>query len=48
VADNRVDVWGIVNSNEEEAAAAVALEAIEGPGEVSVNLGRAPNYVRAI
>ena len=44
VADNRVDVWGIVDSNDEEAAAKVALEAIEGLGEVSVHLGRIPNY----
>ena len=44
VADNRVDVWGIVNSDDEETAAKVALEAIDGLGEVSVQLGRIPNY----
>lgn len=44
VADNRVDVWGIVNSDDEEAAAKVAVEAIDGLGEVSVNFGRIPNY----
>lgn len=44
VADNRVDVWGIVNSNDEEAAAKVALQAIDGLGEISVHLGRVPNY----
>ena len=48
VADNRVDVWGIVSSKEEEAAAKVALEAIDGLGEVSVQLGRVPNYAWGI
>jgi CBS domain-containing protein len=48
VADNRVDVWGIVNSNDEERAAKVALEAIDGLGEVSVHLGRVPNYAWGI
>lgn len=48
VADNRVDVWGIVDSNDEEAAAKVALEAIDGLGEVSVHLGRVPNYAWGI
>uniref|UniRef100_UPI004047EE02 CBS domain-containing protein n=1 Tax=Yoonia sp. TaxID=2212373 RepID=UPI004047EE02 len=48
VTDDRVDVWGIVNSNDEEAAAKVALEAIEGLGDVSVHLGRVPNYAWGI
>ncbi len=48
VAENRVDVWGIANSNDEEDAAKVALEAIEGLGEVSVHLGRIPNYAWGI
>lgn len=48
VTNNRVDVWGIVNSNDEEAAAKVALEAIDGLGEVSVHLGRIPNYAWGI
>ena len=48
VSNNRVDVWGIVNSNDEEAAARVALEAIDGLGEVSVHLGRVPNYAWGI
>lgn len=48
VAENRVDVWGIVNSNDEEDAAKVALEAIDGLGEVSVHLGRVPNYAWGI
>lgn len=48
VTDNRVDIWGIVNSNDEEAAARVALEAIDGLGEVSVHLGRIPNYAWGI
>ncbi len=43
VADNRVDIWGIVNSNDGEAAAKVALETIDGLGEISVHLGRIPN-----
>jgi len=48
VSEDRVDVWGIVNSNDEEAAARVALEAIEGVGEISVNFGRVPNYAWGI
>jgi len=48
IADNRVDVWGIVNSNDEEAAARVALESIDGLGEISVQLGRVPNYAWGI
>lgn len=48
VADNRVDVWGIVNSNDEEDAAKVALEAIDGLGEISVHLGRIPDYAWGI
>ncbi|WP_448325889.1 CBS domain-containing protein [Sulfitobacter sp. M13] len=48
VADNRVDVWGIVNSNDEENAAKVALEAIDGLGDISVQLGRIPNYAWGI
>ena len=48
VADNRVDVWGIVNSKDEEDAARVALEAIDGLGEVSINLGRVPGYAWGI
>ncbi len=42
-SDSRVDVWGIVNSNDEEAAAKVAPEASDGLGEISVHLGRVPN-----
>lgn len=48
VAEDRVDVWGIVNSNDEEDAAKVALEAIDGLGEISVHLGRVPNYAWGI
>jgi CBS domain-containing protein len=44
VTDNRVDVWGIVDSNDEEEAAKVALDAIDGLGEISMHLGRIPNY----
>ncbi len=48
VADNRVDVWGIVSSNDQEDAARVALEGIDGLGEVSVHLDRIPNYAWGI
>tara|TARA_R110000765_G_scaffold387246_1_gene479378 strand:+ start:1813 stop:2355 length:543 start_codon:yes stop_codon:yes gene_type:complete len=48
VADNRIDVRGIVNSNDEETAAKVALEAIDDLGDVSVHLGRIPNYAWGI
>ncbi|MCX8226199.1 MAG: CBS domain-containing protein [Sulfitobacter sp.] len=48
VSGNRVDVWGIVNSNDEEAAAVVAMDATEGLGEVSMHLGRIPNYAWGI
>jgi CBS domain-containing protein len=48
VSDNRVDVWGIVDSDAEEAAAKVALEAVEGLGEISIHLGRIPNYAWGI
>ena len=44
VGDNRVDVWGLANSDAEDEAAKVALDNIEGLGEVSVNLGRIPDY----
>tara|TARA_R110002073_G_scaffold71030_3_gene174867 strand:+ start:1294 stop:2031 length:738 start_codon:yes stop_codon:yes gene_type:complete len=48
VSDNRVDVWGIVSSDDEEAAAKVALEAIDGLGEISVHFGRVPDYAWGI
>jgi len=48
VADDRVDVWGIAGSDAEEAAAKVALENIDGLGEVSVQLGRLPNQAWGI
>ncbi|WP_300513384.1 CBS domain-containing protein [Aliiroseovarius sp.] len=48
VTDNRVDIWGIVNSDDEEAAARVALEAIDGLGEISMHLGRIPAYAWGI
>lgn len=48
IADDRVDVWGIVNSDAEEEAAKVALSEIDGLGEVSVHLGRIPNYAWGI
>jgi len=44
VGDGRVGIWGITNTNAEEQAVRVALDNIEGLGEVSVNLSRMPNY----
>ena len=43
VEGDRVDVWGLADSDAEEKAAWVALENIEGLGEVSVSLGRIQN-----
>lgn len=40
----RVDVWGLVGSDTEENAARVALDNIDGLGEVSFNFGRIPDY----
>lgn len=48
VANGRVDVWGIADSDAQEAAARVALENIEGLGEVSMHLGRIPDYAWGI
>lgn len=48
VAGDRVDVWGIVYSDDEEAAAKVALQEIEGLGEVSLNLSRIPDHAWGI
>jgi len=48
VEGGRVDVWGIAGSDAEENAARVALDNIDGLGEVSVNLGRIPNYAWGI
>lgn len=48
VTDNRVDVWGIVGSDDEEDAARIALESIDGLGNVSVHLGRIPDYAWGI
>lgn len=48
VEGGRVDVWGIAASDAEEAAVRVALANIEGLGEVSVNIGRLPNYAWGI
>lgn len=45
VEDSRVDVWGIAGSNAEENAARVALDNIDGFDEISVNLGRIPDYM---
>jgi len=48
VEGGRVDVWGIAASDAEEAAVRVALANIEGLGQVSVNIGRLPNYAWGI
>ncbi len=48
VEGDRVDVWGLADSDAVEKAASVALDNIDGLGEVSVNLGRIPNYVWGI
>ena len=48
VENGRVDVWGIAGSDAEEKAARVALANIDGLGEVSVNLGRIPDYAWGI
>jgi len=48
VEEGRVDVWGIADSDAEEKAALVALDNIDGLGEVSVSLGRIPNYAWGI
>ncbi len=48
VEDGRVDVWGLADSDAEEKAAWVALDNIDGLGEVSISLGRIPNYAWGI
>ena len=48
VEGGRVDVWGVAASDAEEAAVRVALANIEGLGQVSVNIGRLPNYAWGI
>lgn len=48
VKEGRVDVWGLADSDAEEKAAWVALDNIDGLGEVSINLGRIPNYAWGI
>ncbi|QIE47724.1 CBS domain-containing protein (plasmid) [Pseudohalocynthiibacter aestuariivivens] len=48
VDGGRVDVWGLAGSDAEINAARVALDNIQGLGEVSVNLGRMPNYAWGI
>lgn len=44
VEGEQVDVWGLVNTTAEIAAAQVALENIEGIGNLSINLKRIPDY----
>jgi len=48
VEAGRVDVWGLADSDAEEKAAWVALDNIDGLGEVSISLGRIPNYAWGI
>ncbi|WP_448325969.1 CBS domain-containing protein [Sulfitobacter sp. M13] len=43
VEGGRVNVWGLADSDAEEKAAWVALDNIEGLGEVSVSFGRIQN-----
>jgi CBS domain-containing protein len=44
VEGGRVDVWGLAGSDTEENAVKVALDNIEGLGQVSIHLGRVPDY----
>ena len=44
VEGGRVDVWGLADSEVEEKAAKVALDNIDGLGEVSISLGHIPAY----
>lgn len=44
VTGHRVDVWGKVSSEAEIAAAEVALEAINGMGEITVHFSLIPDY----
>ncbi len=44
VEGGRINVWGVVGSDAIENAVKVALDNIEGIGQVSVNLGRVPDY----
>lgn len=48
VENGHVNVWGIAGSDAEEKAARIALDNIDGLGEVSVNLGRIPDYAWSI
>tara|TARA_R110002051_G_scaffold174171_2_gene244512 strand:+ start:623 stop:1447 length:825 start_codon:yes stop_codon:yes gene_type:complete len=48
VEGDHVDVWGLADSDAVEKAASVALDNIDGLGEVSINLGRIPNYAWGI
>lgn len=48
VEGDHVDVWGIASSDAEEKAARVAIDNIKGLGQVSINLGRVPNYAWGI
>jgi len=48
VSGDRVDVWGVTESDAEEKAARIALDNIEGLGHVSINLGRIPDYAWGI
>lgn len=45
---DQVEIWGVSASNEEENALKIALEGVEGVGEVTYNLGRLPGYTWAI
>lgn len=42
VKSGNVTIWGIAHSKDDEAAAQVAIENIQGVGEISINLMRIP------
>lgn len=44
VKGSKVDVWGFVGSKAEEQAARVAIDNIDGVGEISLNLAWVPEY----
>lgn len=47
VTDGRVELWGVVRTDDEERAARVAAENVEGVRAVQTNLGRMPVYIGA-
>ena len=47
VTDGKVELWGVVMSDDEERAARIAAESVEGVRAVETNLGRMPSYLGA-